>query len=874
MSVRMRIYQARRGRSGTEQPEMDYDVERLTWTASWGSQPGGGTAVFALDAGKVAADPNFGRVDLGAWVELEVYGRKFYGVCVAGPGVTGGTGEGAGQVVATDVGVDGAKVAASFADERVYLGWDVVFGAFNMEEARMVGGVRVKRYWHLYPRDYAESRKTWTEEPLRASQILDALFGAETVETGWRRVYHAAQDLYPIYNVDFMGGRRLDEALAELSEAQGLVMTTGVAARGAGFPAGTHGRVITGSAFELVWMRKGDGPAAVIPAGVGRKGVEVKLGEGPSRVWVVGGRNVYLCLDLTLEPDWNRNYEELLKGGGLDGLTIDLYGHHAEYNAIAGDTEHAQGWFLAAARAKEITVREYAAERLGRDGKDFGDGRLYGGRSRMEMPVALYLSELVFRAYRPPGQVQIGPASVDVRSLRAAGEMFAKVTHNVESGEMTAAVSGGGGEVAVEEPGVGNGYVIVQGVGLDPAHLVEMFAPERFSPSAWGNATSLWRPMSFALDESGEDGGFIVLDEACWKSGDVFQVVDGHGVLKANPTLEPAGVRAALAFEGDRFRVGVGVAGGRDEVMQVGAIRREVVVKGGSVVGEVLYGDGKRAAEKAEEVGGVRLGMPWAVVNGEYERPLNPVGDSVPALSGMIHRVTAEISGRGHFVKVEFAGERGRRSYVPDADLDRMARNGGLFNGQKELRALAAMDRFQAAEARRTSGAMAGMVGQLLRGRGGVEGRIGRVTVQSGAGPLAAGTPLWRGPLSASATAAEGGGGGGVTLSGTQAVMPAAAGSGHTVLAGVVVREGEDAGGLVAVAEEGRRMARVKGPCQAGDTVGRVNGQDYLMKVGGGANGEGVGRVEQAVLSGEVRLVRVWLGVGGTSAGGARAVWH
>jgi hypothetical protein len=853
----LRVYPSKRGTWGAKQTEGDVALRSATVTWSWGSQPSPGALTYVTSSA-------FPRIDVGSWLQLNVYGKTFYGVAV-----TGTAKDVDGNILPTTTSPDGREVLIEFKDPRLYLQWDVVWGMFNMEEnpPPIIGGERIKRYWHIFPRDFAIGRKSFTLAPLKASQILNFIFRADTVETVWKAAYHPDQVNYPIYNVDFSDGRPLDEALAILSEEQGLVFA------------------IKDEPFKLVWARKGfldsGGQTIAIPANKQIGQQSEKLADNPARVWVVGDRNRYLVLDLTLTPDWNRNYEELARAGGVDGLTKDLYLNDAAFNSISGDPEHAQGWLLASARAKEITVREYAAFRFGRDGKDFNDYRMFGGRSRLDMPVALYLSEVVFRAYRPPALVGVGTIAIELRSLKIASELFAKVTHDVATGTMNAAVesfevSGGVQGFKVTQPGVGNGYLIVQGVSLDPSHLMEFFAPERFVPAAWQSATTLWRPMTFQVDDSGEDGPFVILDEPAWASGDVFKMVNGHGVLNASPTLTPANVKAALCFEADRFRFSAGLRGGRDVAMNVPAIRREVVVQGGKELGEVLYGDGKTAAQKAAELASPRLGMPFIYVNGSYTWPLRD-GDLCPDLDGMLQRVSLEYSPSGRKVSVEFTSERGKRAFTPDKDLDRATRMNAAFSGQKELRALAAADRYQAAAARQTRGALAGQVSNLLRGRGGVEARLGMTTIASPTGTLPAGTPLWRAPFGTPTVTAQGASGpattGDYALTNTQSLMPSATTNAHTVLSGVVVRDGEDTRGQVRVCEHGPTRARVKGPIAAGDSIGRVNGQDYFESVET-SDGDAVGTVEQDVEAGVVRLVAVRLGTGKGSGGeDAFAVW-
>jgi len=58
-----------------------------------------------------------------------------------------------------------------FADLRFFLSWDWCFGVWNMPDVRLVNGVRVKRYWHIYPADWENQKKTYTNSPLWAGKF-------------------------------------------------------------------------------------------------------------------------------------------------------------------------------------------------------------------------------------------------------------------------------------------------------------------------------------------------------------------------------------------------------------------------------------------------------------------------------------------------------------------------------------------------------------------------------------------------------------------------------------------------------------------------------------------------------------------------------
>ena len=92
--------------------------------------------------------------------------------------------------MAQTFGTEGFGTAQEFVDSRELLQWDVVYGCFNKRESRLVDDgtgnmVWMRRYWHIFPLDFDTQSKTYTNGPLTALQIMDALFAAPTVKTGW-----------------------------------------------------------------------------------------------------------------------------------------------------------------------------------------------------------------------------------------------------------------------------------------------------------------------------------------------------------------------------------------------------------------------------------------------------------------------------------------------------------------------------------------------------------------------------------------------------------------------------------------------------------------------------------------------------------------
>jgi len=635
--ARVLVQPPKRG-DGTQE-NLELYAQSVSFTWSWGSNPASGEITY------VAPD-EYPSVISGAFLEMELYGKTFHGVCKAGPLKI------ADQVIPTVRASSGRQVTLSFEDCRTYLKWDKVFCAFNMLEVRIVDGHRLRRYWHILPQNFRRWQKSWTTRPLTAATILDFIFNAETVGTTWQRVYHPDQIKFPVYGIDAPNGKRLDEILLEISEAQGLLFT------------------LQGGPFRLVWARKGEGVLPTFPQRSDHQRLSAAISENPTRIFVVGDRNVFLFLDLPLAPDWNRAWEEVFD---LDLLADDLFNHEVDlvsgnrYNAMPGDEEQARGRQLSAARAREITVREYAALRLKR-GTDFRDVRRFGGRSRMDMPAALYIQNLVFRAFRPPFALNIGGHEVSTASLDLSEEVVAKVTHDINTGKMSASL----GEVTG-----GNGYAIARGFNVGQ-ELFSAIRPERFNLDDFQNALNLWRPVSFQVDESGEDGRFLIFDEPMILSRNLLFIVNGYAVINANPIFEPPEVRAALTFEGNKFFYTYGI-GSRDDSVYVSGLRAEFVVDSAKVT-EVPYADGKYSGDKAREIAQSLIAQPYVYASGGFDFELKP-DDIIPDLNGMINRITLELSSAGQVCRVEFSNERPVRYYQPERELDRRVRYQTLLPG-------------------------------------------------------------------------------------------------------------------------------------------------------------------------------------------------
>ena len=381
-AVRVRVEGMARG-AGI-QPYLEFPAAQCVCTWSWGLQP----ATALIDWVTMEAQPELLPLALLTIEFLHApsgqVAHTFYGICKA---------------VAPTVGSEGFSTAQAFVDSRELLQWDVMYCAFNKRESRLVDDgtgrfVWKRRYWHIYPRDFNSMSKTYTDGPLTAIQIMDALFASPTCESPWYRVYHLALG-QPVYDFDCLGGKKLGTCLVELSEALGCQFT------------------LSGGRYRLAWCVRGAGEKPEPPWNSDQRRAGSCLSGNSTRVRLLGERNLYEVMNLELEADWLPGWMEFWN---VDYLSADLYEHEVlevgcagiaagtRYNAIPNDAKQMTGRFLSQARARTITVGAYADLRDARsgDGGLFRDYRKFGGRSRLQMPAALYISEVVFRAFRPP----------------------------------------------------------------------------------------------------------------------------------------------------------------------------------------------------------------------------------------------------------------------------------------------------------------------------------------------------------------------------------------------------------------------------------------------------------------------------------------
>jgi hypothetical protein len=721
----------------------------LTW--SWGLQP-----ATALVEWVSAAD--IPAIVAGSSIEISLGDHVFYGIT---------------DNFVRRAGSDGFSTVQEFQDNRWFLMKDVIYAAFNVPDARIINGQYLKRYKHLLPVDYNTNAWSFTVAPYSAQQILNFCFGAATVQSPWVRTYHAALGK-PVFDLDYSNGQKLGQVLVDVAEKLGLVFT------------------LMGGPYSLVWALKGVGALPGFPAASDARRIGSALSSNPTRIRLLGDRNKYQVLNCSLIPDWLPAWQafwnfnifiddiflnEVTDAPLVTGNASTAVPMGTAYAALPGDPDHVIGYQLATARAKSLTVAQYAALRDARagDGNQFRDYRRVQGRSRLQLPVALYLAQLLFRAFKLPDNFVVS-AGNGLRVNRYGYELDAtpvvEVTHDPVTGWLQPRLDSGGNYMVPESQH--NGYAIVQGYQVNQDGFGTL-NPDYFDYNAWISGQALWQFVPYQIDESGEGTHFVLFDEPVINSGDLIrlanQVSSGQwlATLTAHPTFVTPPVKASLTFLGERFSWIQG-NGQLDDVENVGgvaaqyvALRTEnlptsipgVTVPGSSTPAELPYADGQRATEKAAVLASLLLNRQLYYQNGGYLL----AGLNAQELTETVDRVTLRWNAAtGISKEVDFTNERSRNVSVggrgeavlnlePERVYERRSQLDSLFPGQEQLRTEARQAKLAAVALRQNPRQQQSLVNtfHLLLGQDAPPLTVFTDTLgETDATVLAGGTPLFK----------------------------------------------------------------------------------------------------------------------------------
>lgn len=815
--------------SGT-QPTTVINATSVRGTFSWGSAPGRATLTYVPPAGAIG-------VATGSLAVLNIGAHYFTGMCISDTAniETGG----------------GALRTLEFVDLRDFFAWDWLFCAFNKPDIRLINGVRVKRYKHMYPDDYDSWTWTYTFSPLTAYQILGAILNANTVGSPWSADLTGGGEFpggvlnMPIYDFDCLESKRLDQVLSELAQRSGTVFTLSANAA---------------APYETVWTRKGANPLlnVVFPEDSDNQRAGVALSGNATNVAILGDRNKYQLMDIDLVADWAPAWQQFL----VFELFADyIYQNDTDpltgiaFKATPSDPEQYIGRQLATARALTITLREFV-DLTGNNA--FADYRKYAGRWRMDMPCALYLQAIVFRAFKPDFATltNVYGKQVPLSSMDIADQLLCRVSHNPADGTM---------QFFPLEPVDSNGYVIVKGyqVGKD---LFQQIKPEQFSVDFFSDPKRSWQGISFQIDDSGEGVRFVIADEPVIVSSDILVDVDGNKVINATFTLTVPPVKAALVFEAERFKYWQGTYPNvsRDHVENTNGLHYEGVLQNGTAT-EIVYADGQTANYKASLIANFILIRQYTYAEGGFKNIWD--GQSDPktfgtALSSLVDRVMPVMNPEGLTEEVDFTNERQRDAFEPEREFERKNMQNTLFPGQQALRMQAETARKIAAGFRQMP-FLPKLLSSLLNGSLGSTAPLQTVWLNPNGKNALTGVTLPVGTVirKTPTTAAKG-----TQSTNTIATAPSNVAAADTVFVGVTVRHGEDATKPFNVQQTGEVPVRVMGPVNENDSLGLAapgtGDNTYLVKGGTPS----VGTARQKITSAVVQTIKVNLGAGGSSS--------
>lgn len=601
-------------------------VVSLNLVDQWGLAPASGSAT-AVGAGSVAE---------GSEVTFTVGGFTFSGIITD-------------AVRSVD---DGTLWTLTIVDFREKLKDDEVYGFFNrvevIEDDPSTPGIdRKKRYVHLYPENWGTYTLTRTDEPHTAKEILQKVFAASTVRYTWSLTDHPNLRTKP-QSIDFETGKQIGVVLQEIAEECGLIV--GLA-----------------DATTLRFAVQGEGNIPPFPADSRQRSIGQALADAPTKVNIVGDRNLYQVANIPLVADWKTGWQEWW--GEMQWLAkVKLwFGPYPETKA---------GQAKLAADARKVTVRQAVQQSGDVALSDYGQ---WGEVSRMEIPAWLYLQEIVFKAYRVPRSLVIN--NTPLSSAQVHGELLRPVIYDPRSGKHVANADETNLYAST------TAFVTCRGQPLD------VWDPTRsgeFNPELLEKARTAWQSnQRFHLDEK---NFVIVFEDAVFTDGegvsaliifpnqDVSDIDDDLRYLavpNAQAEITAANCYASMVFQAERYAKSFGSGRRADTISQPGLARH--VVAGV----EIVYEDGESADEKATEMAEILLDRDQQIISGGYTR----VGSAGTSLTGSISSVHVTVTfGEGVSEVVAFSSERGVLNWDSDRELERKRKSEELFPGQQRLK--------------------------------------------------------------------------------------------------------------------------------------------------------------------------------------------
>ena len=588
-------------------------------------------------------------------------------------------------------------------DNRVRLGWQMVFAAYNIEDdvagkvlERPIDGGTVspvevwktrRRYKHLLPENWAKGKWTYTTAPMTATQILDSAFGGAWGDYSFSRNYHSSLSTAIYVGLDWSTGIKLSNLVSEINGKAGLEVG------------------ITGER-TIKWIRKGVGLAPLPDASSTGRSSGLSLTSNDNRIRVVGERIRVQVVNLTLEPDWRSGWEAWIDELAWNREVATTFDMPAITKADQCEI---------AAFSRKVTVYEFAKKKAD---VTLLDPRNFGRVSRNFIPAWIYIRELIYRSYRiPPGFTLHG---IPLSSLDIADGLLAGVD---VAGEDAAAKQIYAIDPVQFYPST-QAAVIVRGQPLD---LINARDIRLFYRNSTGDLRDQWTACSdFEVDPVGKsirtgtswfidglpsegksiylrvnrgEGGEADLTPLVAADSDLFDIV----VPNPDFVVTPAQVKASFTFLIGRFyrdygsgrRFGSLASSGLDlHVLDLTAtnafspagtasIGSGILPFTGVACRELLYEDGDTAVEKAALIADSAINLAEIQSSGGFTRH----GFAGTPLSPVVDRITVSITSSGGLTEqVEYTKARPSAAAFSERTLQRLQRSEELFSGQEALK--------------------------------------------------------------------------------------------------------------------------------------------------------------------------------------------
>lgn len=611
-------------------------LKSLNFTDAWGISPGSGQALLPGNEFTPAAGDDF-SFTFGA--------RTIHGV-VKNP------------VLKTTT--DGLAWEVTLVDDREKLSWDSVQCQFNIVDIEDVdpedfGRSRHRRYKNIYPDDWPAGHITWGLKSTRA--ILDLLFAAATVTFPWDYVDHPRLD-GEVYNLDFDTGAELGAVIQQIADKLGLV-------------------VRLSGPYELSFALKGEGD---LPDMTGANIREVSSGTALSgnatEVRIIGERDIYTDTGIQMYPDWSSAWEAYL----FEPKWIDAV--KTAYTLPDGTPSQRAAL---AAKARSITVLDWVLK-TGNEG--FEDYGRFGDVGRMHLPAWVYITQLVFKAYRITHAYTLN--GIDFRDLRLVEGLLARVTSTTD-GVMSYFLNDAEQfELYTDE----KAYIIATGQQLD---LSDPSKRDVLDPATISSLSALWTPCQrFRIDPRNY---VVIFEDAVFQPGEdgegLFTFVNAGTDLPADHpskylavpnagfTLTAPDMKGAFTFEAERYFQDFGI-GHKRVSHYVSGLSLHALMLDNVFNTEIEYDTepAEPVVDKAAKAAAAFLAREEFYASGTFVR----LGAWGTDLTPTIDRVTYTLNTEGIREDIDLTKERQPDYFEPERELDRAKTSDELYPGMRANR--------------------------------------------------------------------------------------------------------------------------------------------------------------------------------------------